>query len=187
MREDTRYAVLAKKLSKEKSDQITNLKLKGIGTREGSQRTYPQGTLASQVLGFVNDEGKGTYGIEQYLDSQLGGKPGELKAITDARGIPLVSNSNNVLREPQTGERIALTLDISMQRRIEDMLKTHLAEVRAPSGSIVVMDPNNGAIKLWLAAPCRTEVKQSYPSIIEVSSAYCIPSCSRNCMISSLN
>jgi cell division protein FtsI/penicillin-binding protein 2 len=153
MREDTRYAVLAKKLSKEKSDQITNLKLKGIGTREGSQRTYPQGTLASQVLGFVNDEGKGTYGIEQYLDSQLGGKPGELKAITDARGIPLVSNSNNVLREPQTGERIALTLDISMQRRIEDMLKAHLTEVKAPSGSIVVMDPNNGEIKAMANYP----------------------------------
>ncbi len=153
MRQDTRYAVLAKKLSKEKSDQITNLKLKGVGTREGSQRTYPQGTLASQVLGFVNDEGKGTYGVEQYLDSQLSGKPGELKAITDARGVPLVSNSNNVLREPQTGERITLTLDISMQRRIEDMLKTHLAEVRAPSGSIVVMDPNNGAIKAMANYP----------------------------------
>lgn len=153
MKADTRYAVLAKKQPKDKAQSIDKLEIKGLGTRETSQRTYPQGPLGSQLLGFVNDEGKGTYGIEQFLDERLRGKPGELKAITDARGVPLVSSSSNVLKEPTQGQRVSLTIDLSMQRRVEDTLKAHLTEVKAPSGSIVVMDPNTGAIKAMANYP----------------------------------
>src|SRR5690606_33057550 len=64
----SRYKIIAKKLTKEQAEKIDGLELKGVGTREESYRTYPQGQLASQVLGFVNDEGKGQYGIEQFLD-----------------------------------------------------------------------------------------------------------------------
>lgn len=153
MRQDTRYAILAKRQSKDKAERIDKLDIKGLGTRETSQRTYPQGNLASQLLGFVNDEGKGTYGIEQFLDDKLRGNPGELRAITDAQGVPLVSNGNNVLKEPKAGERVRLTIDLSMQRRLEDTLKTHLSEVKAPSGSVVVMEPNTGAIKAMANYP----------------------------------
>src|SRR5690606_8581604 len=83
MRADTRYSVLAKKLSKEQAERIDALEEKGIGTREQQYRTYPQGSLAANVLGFVNDEGEGKYGLEQYLDEKLRGTPGQLRAITD--------------------------------------------------------------------------------------------------------
>jgi cell division protein FtsI/penicillin-binding protein 2 len=56
---DTRYVVLAKKLDKEKMQRISELELKGIGTREAEYRTYPQGNLAAQLLGFVNDDYEG--------------------------------------------------------------------------------------------------------------------------------
>src|SRR5688500_2168206 len=59
-KEGTRYVVLAKKLSKAQSDKVAALELKGIGTREVPYRTYPQGSLAAQLLGFVNDNGVGT-------------------------------------------------------------------------------------------------------------------------------
>lgn len=153
MRADTRYAILAKKLSKDKHEQLDKLDIKGVGTRAIPQRTYPQGSLASQILGFVNDEGEGKYGIEQYLDTQLKGKPGELKAITDAQGVPLVGAGDNVLKDPEDGTRIRLTLDISMQKRVEDTLKTHLEQVKSQSGSVIVMDPSSGEIKAMANYP----------------------------------
>ena len=153
MKSETRYSVLAKKVSTKDAEKIDALGIKGLGTREVSQRVYPQGALAAQLLGFVDDEGNGKYGVEQYLDAQLRGKPGELKAITDAQGVPLVSNKDNVLTEPQNGERVTLTIDLSMQRRLEDTLKTHLKEVRSDSGSVIVMDPNTGEIKAMANYP----------------------------------
>lgn len=147
IRVDTRYAVLAKKLDANKKEEIEKLDIKGVGLRTESIRTYPQGTLAAQMLGFVNDEGKGSYGLEEYLDERLRGSPGQLKAITDAKGVPLVSNSSNVLKDPVPGERVLMTIDIGMQRKVEDLLKEHLPNVNSKSGSVIVMDPNTGAIK----------------------------------------
>lgn len=147
MRSPTRYAILAKKLGEDHKNKIESLDLKGVGLREESVRTYPQGSLAAQILGFVNDEDKGNYGVEEFLDEQLRGRSGQLKAITDARGVPLVSNENNILRDPEPGKRVRLTIDIGMQQKVEDMLREHLPTVNSKSGSVIVMDPNNGAIK----------------------------------------
>lgn len=147
MKVDSRYSILAKKVPSDKAKQIDELNLKGVGTRATSQRVYPQGSMAAQILGFVNDEGEGKYGVEQFLDSSLRGKPGELRAITDAQGVPLVANRDNVLKEPENGERTTLTIDVSMQRRVEDMLKNHLSEVKSSAGSVVIMNPKNGEIK----------------------------------------
>ncbi len=153
MRTDTRYAILAKKLPKNKHEELDKLNIKGIGTRATPQRTYPQGSLGAQILGFVNDEGEGKYGVEQYLDAQLKGKPGELKAITDASGVPLVGAGDNVRRDSEAGKRTVLTIDLSMQRRVEDTLKTHLEQVNSKSGSVIVMDPATGAIKAMANYP----------------------------------
>ena len=76
MKLKTRYSILAKKLPQSKHDALNKLDIKGIGTRATPERTYPQGSLAAQILGFVDDEGNGKYGIEQYLDTQLKGKNG---------------------------------------------------------------------------------------------------------------
>ncbi len=151
--EDTRYVVIEKRLSKEQHDKVVELDAAGIGTREETYRTYPQGPLAAQVLGFVNDEGDGQYGVEQALDSSLRGKAGELKAITDARGVPLVSNDDNVVTEPVPGQGVTLTVDIGLQRQVEDILKAGIERAKSPSGSVVVMDPRNGEIKAMANFP----------------------------------
>ncbi len=150
---DTRYVVLARKLSREQHEKIAQLKIPGIGTREQTYRTYPQGELAAQVLGFVNDEGKGQYGVEQALDEKLKGKNGELRAITDADGVPLVSNPENIITEPVRGEQLTLTLDIGMQRRVEEILKAGLEHAKSESGSAIIMDPNTGAVKAMANYP----------------------------------
>lgn len=153
MNEDTRYAVLKKKLSKEQKEQIDELEIKGIGTREAEYRTYPQGEMAAQLLGFVNDEGEGRYGVEQYLDGRLRGRPGQLKAITDARGVPLVSSKDNIIVEPESGEDVILTIDISMQKQLEETLKAGLERARSASGSAVIMEADTGAVKAMANFP----------------------------------
>ncbi|HSX53285.1 MAG TPA: penicillin-binding protein 2 [Patescibacteria group bacterium] len=153
MRAKTRYAVLAKKLTQQQKTQLDGLKLAGLGTREETYRTYPQGQLASQLLGFVNDDGQGKYGLEQALDTQLKGTPGELKAITDAQGVPLLSDPNNIITQPKDGQSVVLTVDISMQKQLEDILKAGLDKAHSTSGSALIMDPNTGAIRAMANFP----------------------------------
>lgn len=153
MDQDTRYAVLAKKLTKEQKEKVDKLDLLGIGTRETPIRVYPQKELASQILGFVNDEGEGKYGVEQYLNTKLEGQPGQLKAITDARGVPLVANRDNVIDEPEPGKRVLLTIDISMQKQLEEILRKGVKNARSKSGSALIMDPYSGEIKAMANYP----------------------------------
>jgi cell division protein FtsI/penicillin-binding protein 2 len=143
---DTRYVILAKKIDKAAAKKIDKLDFAGVGTRAETYRTYPQGAAAAQILGFVNTEGEGQYGIEQYFNAELGGTPGELKAITDASGVPLVSNPNNIVRDAVAGNDITLTIDVGMQRQVEALLKQGLDKAKSKSGSAVVMDPNSGAV-----------------------------------------
>jgi len=151
--QDTRYVILGKKLSKEQSDKVNVLKLKGIGTREVPYRTYPQGSLAAQLLGFVNDEGQGKYGLEQALNGELTGVPGQLKAITDAAGVPLAANEDNVNSEPQSGKRVVLTVDIGMQQQLEDTLRAGLKRARSDSGSALILEAKTGAVKAMANYP----------------------------------
>jgi cell division protein FtsI (penicillin-binding protein 3) len=151
--EETRYVVLAKKLDKDKAEQLDKLEFKGIGTREASFRTYPQGSLAAQLLGFVNDEGVGKYGIEEALDNQLKGAPGQLKAITDAQGVPLASNKENIVTEPEAGDRIALTVDLGVQQQLEEILKKGLENAQSKSGSALIIEVKTGAIKAMANYP----------------------------------
>jgi len=144
---DSRYAILAKRLSEDQNRQILGLKLPGIGTQAQDYRTYPQGNLASQVLGFVNNDGQGTYGIEQALDAQLAGKPGELKAITDAAGVPLAASRDNIQIDPKNGSNVVLTIDLGMQKQLETILKAGLDKAHSGSGSALIIDPNSGAVK----------------------------------------
>jgi cell division protein FtsI/penicillin-binding protein 2 len=150
---ESRYVILQKKLTKDQKQQIENLELKGIGLRETPVRTYPQGTLAAQLLGFVNDDGEGVYGIEQALNSELQGKPGMLKAITDARGVPLAANRENTLVEPQDGDRLLLTIDIGMQQQLESILEQGVKRSRGTSGGAMILDARNGGIKAMANYP----------------------------------
>jgi cell division protein FtsI/penicillin-binding protein 2 len=139
--------VLAKKLTKDQSQKITKLKLPGIGTVAQDYRTYPQGSLAAQTLGFVNNDGVGRYGVEQALNKELRGKPGELKAITDAEGVPLAASKDNTRIAPEDGDDITLTLDLAMQQQLESILAAGNKNAKASGASAVIMDANTGAVK----------------------------------------
>lgn len=150
---DTRYVVLAKKLSKDQQIKIAALKLPGIGTVAQDYRTYPQSNLAAQVLGFVNDEGKGKYGIEQAVNKRLQGRAGELKAITDASGVPLAASRDNTRRPPVNGDDVVLTIDLAMQQQLETILAEGVKNAKASGGSALIMDPRTGSVKAMANVP----------------------------------
>lgn len=156
-----RYVILKKKVSKEQRDKLLAMEYPGIGASEQPYRTYPQGGMAGQVLGFVKEDGNGTYGIEQALNQTLMGKPGEMKAITDARGVPLVASGDNVEARPESGSDVVLTIDIGIQKQVERLLKTGVERAKAPSASAVVMDPKTGAIKAMANYPSYEPAKFS--------------------------
>ncbi len=148
-----RYTILSKRLNRDQNDKITKLKLKGIGTREAQYRTYPDGQLAAQILGFVNDDGEGKYGLEQALNKELGGTPGQLKAITDAAGVPLAANKDNVNIAPRSGQKLTLTIDIGLQQQLEDIIKQGVEDAKAESGSAIIMDASSGAVRAMAGYP----------------------------------
>lgn len=151
--EDSRYQVLAKKLTKDQRDKVMDLRLKGVGTQEQAYRTYPQGNLASQLLGFVNDEGQGQYGIEQALNDELKGQPGQLRAITDAQGIPLAANRENIVTDPTPGKKLLLSVDLGLQKQVEDILQGQVKQTRAKRGSAVIMDVHSGKVQAMATYP----------------------------------
>jgi len=150
---NTRYSILAKKLTGAQQAKITSLQLPGIGTQGQDYRTYPQGSLASQTLGFVDNNGKGQYGIEQALNTELAGTPGQLKAITDANGVPLAATKGNIETAPKDGDNVVLTLDLSMQAQMEKILQKDYQSTKSQGLSAIIMDPNTGQIKAMANYP----------------------------------
>jgi stage V sporulation protein D (sporulation-specific penicillin-binding protein) len=150
---NTRYAILAKKVSGAQQAKITALKLPGVGTQAQDYRTYPQSSLAAQVLGFVDNDGQGKYGIEQALDKQLQGEPGQVKAITDASGVPLAASKDNTLVRPKNGRNVVLTIDLALQQQLENILAQGVKNAKAPAGSALIMDVKTGAIKAMANVP----------------------------------
>ncbi|HSW36994.1 MAG TPA: penicillin-binding protein 2 [Candidatus Saccharimonadales bacterium] len=149
----TRYVVLGKRLSEAQKAKISALKYAGVGLIEQDYRTYPQGALAAQLLGFVNDDSKGVYGVEQALDPKLKGTPGQLKAITDSNGVPLAASRNNVEKPAVAGSNLVLTIDLALQQQLETILKEGAERARAESASALIIDPNSGAIRAMANFP----------------------------------
>lgn len=143
---DLQYTVLAKQISQKQADLLEKKELPGVGMKEQDKRVYPEGQLAAQVLGYVNNDGQGQYGIEQFLNNDLAGKAGLLKAVTDVHGIPLSVGDNNVQEPAKNGKNIVLTLDRNIQSFAEQALKEGLEKVKAKHGSVVVMDPKTGGV-----------------------------------------
>jgi cell division protein FtsI/penicillin-binding protein 2 len=146
------YAVLADRVPSDIAKKISDLKIAGIGMKDVDYRTYPEGSLAAQVLGFVNTDGEGQYGIEGYLNDQLGGTPGQLSGKTDTHGIPIYT-ADNTKTPPVDGTSFVLTIDRNIQAMAEQELADQVQKVKAKSGSIVVMDPTTGAVRAMANYP----------------------------------
>ncbi len=168
MTSEAKYAVLARDLDPAASDEIRRLssgdhpQLSGLVLDPQPFRVYPQpggapgSTLAAQLLGFVNRQGQGQYGVEQYYQDQLAGMPRRVAAHTDAAGN-VVPDSSTVLDPGYPGQDITLTIDASLQVAVEQELLAAWIADRAKAVSAVVMDPYTGEIYAYGSYPSYDE------------------------------
>lgn len=150
---NSRYQVLATKVTRTQAEKIKVEKLAGIGFDASTQRVYPEGALASQVLGFVNSEGQGKYGFEQANDEVLSGKNGELKTVTDVRDVPLTVTDKNIKRPAVNGKNMVLTIDRNIQSKVEEALAAGVSRSGATRASAIVMEPQTGKVLAMANAP----------------------------------
>jgi len=135
----------------------------GIGFIEGTRRSYPWGSLAAHVLGFVGMDPSARGGIERSYDSLLSGTPGRLVAEKDATGLELLQTKTSY-NPPVPGKNLILTIDSTIQYYVERELD-NLDQTYKPSRStIIVMDPANGDILAMGSRPTYNPVAySSYP------------------------
>lgn len=143
---ESRYAILANRVTRAQAEKIKAEKLSGIGFQAVSQRVYPEGTLAAQVLGFVNADGVGNYGVEGYMNKQLTGTDGRLETVTDVSDVPLTIGDRNIRQPAINGQNLVLTVDRNIQSKVEDVAKAYGDKFQAGNVSVLVMNPNNGKV-----------------------------------------
>jgi cell division protein FtsI (penicillin-binding protein 3) len=149
------YLVLARDLSPDRSRAIEAAAnaagIGGITFESDAARAYPQAggspnsSLAAHLLGFVNREGQGQYGVEQFYQDVLAGQPKVVEADRDANGQPLAETQRTV--EPGVpGEDLRLTIDAGLQLAVEQEVMAAQIANGAASVSAVVLDPWTGEI-----------------------------------------
>lgn len=109
-------------------------------------RSYPERDLASNILGFVNREATGNFGVEQQYQELLAGLPEDIWVPTDPNRV-------QELPEVPAGASIMLTIDREIQAMVEDVLDAHVEETDSDSATAIVMDPQTGEILAMASTP----------------------------------
>ena len=148
-----RYYVAARNVSRDIAKKIREAELTGVYLIEGNSRVYPEGETGSTMLGFVNAEGEGQYGVEGALDEELAGKDGLLKTVTDVNNVALSIGDENVRVPAEDGKNIVLTIDRGLERKIENGIREYLEEKTATHASALVMDPQTGKVLAMATVP----------------------------------
>lgn len=141
---------IKKRVDKDVADKVSALNLPGVLTVPDLVRFYPEKEFLAQVLGFVNFEGKGNYGIEGYYDAELRGFSGEVVSEKDTKGRSINLGQE---QEPQNGTDFVLTIDHNIQFMAEEKLKEGIEKYQAEGGGIIILDPKTGAVLAMASSP----------------------------------
>ena len=144
-RQDTRYLPLFSDLPAEFADKIAALNLRGVALIPQPRRFYPEGSLAANVLGFVNHDRYGQYGIEEQYEYQLAGRSGEIKMERDLRGRD-IALGDSFIKPAEDGEDIILTIDRAVQAEAEKILDNAVKTSDATSGQVIVLEPETARV-----------------------------------------
>ena len=143
------FAWVARKVTSDTADRVRQLNLKGIYFQKEFKRFYPNGDLASHVLGYVGTDDDGLGGLERKFDDELHGEPGHELTAIDAKRHVLGSDES----DPIPGENLVLTIDQNIQYMAERALDEQMAKVKASHGTVVVQDPHTGQILALAVSP----------------------------------
>ncbi len=143
---------LKRRVEVKEKDEIQKLDLEGVYFRAEEYRYYPEDTLASHVLGFVNRDGKGQYGIEGYFDKELSGQAGLAQVEKSSLGAHITVGDRKIV-SPENGADVILTIDRAIQYYVEKKLKETVLKHQATGGDVIVMEPQSGRIIAMASYP----------------------------------
>lgn len=156
LQEDTGFVWLEEMMDHDKVDEVKKVikeqKLTGIAFRKENHRLYPNGTLASQLLGFVNKDDEGMEGLELVLDKKIRGSRQTQLLKTDVNKIPIFKS---VLERilPEKERAVQLTIDSTIQYIAEKSLDTVMKRNHPEGAAIIIMDPKTGEILAMASRP----------------------------------
>ena len=139
------FSYLARQIEPPVAQKLESMHLPGIGFLPSTARSYPAGSLASQVLGFVGTDGSGLAGLELRYDGLLAGTPGERTAELGRDGTPIAQGVDTVV-PPQPGVDVVTTLDRDLQYYAQTQLAAAVKANHANGGTMVVLDPATGDV-----------------------------------------
>ena len=140
------YVILNNTLDLNDGRKLSSMDFPGIVVENSSVRTYPNGTLATSLLGGTNAAGAGSAGLEYEYQDLLAGQTGITREFVSASGVSLPSSHSTVIRKAKPGVGLELTLDTSLQFVAERDLAKQLAATGGLTGVAVVMDVKTGEI-----------------------------------------
>ncbi len=125
--------------------EIMKENLSGVFFAESIKRYYPYGNLLTQILGFTTIDNVGQAGIEAYFNNILSGTDGSFLVQSDLQGKE-IENSLRVFVDAVAGDNIYLTIDVNIQRIIEEILEKIMIEQKCKSASCIIMNAKTGEI-----------------------------------------
>jgi len=136
------FVWIRRKLPPEKAEAVKSLNLKGVYFQEENQRYYPKRDLAAHVVGFVDVDEKGLGGIEHEYDNVIRGQGEKIVVMADAKQRWFDGGE----AQRDRGTSVVLTLDEKVQYIAERELATAIEKTHAVAGTVIVQDPNTGAL-----------------------------------------
>lgn len=152
LRQDRSFVWLARKVDPEQGRQLEALSLKGIGVVMEGRRFYPKGPLLAHVLGFSGMDGEGLEGVEHRYEVELHGERQQMVLQRDAKGRTIFSKGA-ADESPAPGHSLTLTIDEVIQYIAERELDDAVSRSRAKSGTMIVLDPETGALLALANSP----------------------------------
>lgn len=144
------FVYVARKADPLKAEKLEKLGFAGLGFYSEELRTYPQGPVAAQVLGFAGLDNRGLEGLERSLEKVLAGRSGSQTIVKDPFGRAL----DVVATRPETpGRNVRLTIDHQLQANAEEVLQETVRRWGARAASAIVMDPYTGSVLAMAVAP----------------------------------
>ena len=158
-----RYYVVAKGVKRDVIEKIREAELAGVWYSKNNARVYAEGQMASSLLGFVNADGEGQYGVEGALNDELKGEDGVLKTVTDVNNVALSIGNDNVRVPAKNGKNVVLSIDKNVQYQLEKVLQHGLERSGTAHAAGIVMNPKNGEV--WAMANLPTYDATNYASV----------------------
>jgi cell division protein FtsI/penicillin-binding protein 2 len=146
------WLFVRRRLPEETAVRVAALRLPGLGFEMEPKRLYPNGAVGAQVLGFVNDDGVGQYGVEGRYATELSGTPGRLVVARDPANRELALGLRTAV-PAKNGDDLSLTIDLAVQNAVERELAAVVEREKATGGAIVVLDPKDGAVLAIASSP----------------------------------